>query len=207
MPLGAPPAYPSRRPDGAPDAPLAVDAAAAAALADWFGFATSVSRSCGVDLEAGRAVAQLWPEHFDLAFELGDADAGTRANYGASPGDADHPEPYLYVGPWDTSRRDRADSLWTSRSARRSVRRAAATDDARSRGRDFFGRARRRCSTRVPVRPDNGRMSTTFTRMDESTAEQWAVIGRETAAHQGRASPTARSRCCARWRRSPTGSR
>jgi predicted HD phosphohydrolase len=27
---------------------------------------------------------------------------------------------------------------------------------------------------------------TTFTRMDESTAEQWAVIGAETAAHQGR---------------------
>ena len=23
-----------------------------------------------------------------------------RAGYGVSPGDADHPEPYLYVGPW-----------------------------------------------------------------------------------------------------------
>ena len=32
----------------------------------------------------------------------------------------------------------------------------------------------------------NVRMSATFTRMDESTAEQWAVIGRETAANQGR---------------------
>lgn len=29
-------------------------------------------------------------------------------------------------------------------------------------------------------------MTQTFTRMDESTAEQWAVIGRETAANQGR---------------------
>lgn len=29
-------------------------------------------------------------------------------------------------------------------------------------------------------------MATTFTRMDESTAEQWAVIGRETVANQGR---------------------
>src|SRR5436190_10740891 len=29
-------------------------------------------------------------------------------------------------------------------------------------------------------------MTTTFTRMDESTAEQWAVIGHETMAHQGR---------------------
>jgi len=29
-------------------------------------------------------------------------------------------------------------------------------------------------------------MATTFTRMDRSTAQQWAVIGRETVAHQGR---------------------
>jgi predicted HD phosphohydrolase len=29
-------------------------------------------------------------------------------------------------------------------------------------------------------------MTTTFTRMDESTAEQWAVIGKETFEHQGR---------------------
>ncbi len=29
-------------------------------------------------------------------------------------------------------------------------------------------------------------MAQTFTRMDESTAEQWAVIGRETSEHQGR---------------------
>ena len=29
-------------------------------------------------------------------------------------------------------------------------------------------------------------MAQTFTRMDESTAEQWAVIGKETYAHQGR---------------------
>jgi predicted HD phosphohydrolase len=29
-------------------------------------------------------------------------------------------------------------------------------------------------------------MATTFTRMDESTAEQWAVIGKETFEHQGR---------------------
>jgi predicted HD phosphohydrolase len=31
-----------------------------------------------------------------------------------------------------------------------------------------------------------GAMATTFTRMDESTAEQWAVIGQETMAHQHR---------------------
>lgn len=35
-------------------------------------------------------------------------------------------------------------------------------------------------------RRDNGGMATTFTRMDESTAEQWAVIGAETFQNQGR---------------------
>jgi predicted HD phosphohydrolase len=29
-------------------------------------------------------------------------------------------------------------------------------------------------------------MATTFTRMDESTADQWAVIGKQTSEHQGR---------------------
>ncbi|MGH9283956.1 MAG: hypothetical protein ACRD0S_13595, partial [Acidimicrobiales bacterium] len=45
---------------------------------------------------------QLWPEHFDLAVDLGPE--GRRANFGGSPGDDAHPEPYLYVGPWDTER-------------------------------------------------------------------------------------------------------
>ncbi len=34
-------------------------------------------------------------------------------------------------------------------------------------------------------------MATTFTRMDESTAEQWAVIGKETYEHQGRVAESA----------------
>ncbi len=38
---------------------------------------------------------QLWPEHFDLATTI------DRVNFGASPGDADHDEPYLYVGPFE----------------------------------------------------------------------------------------------------------
>lgn len=33
---------------------------------------------------------------------------------------------------------------------------------------------------------ETGAMASTFTRMDESTADQWAVIGAETAANQGR---------------------
>ena len=45
---------------------------------------------------AGRT--QLWPEHFDAAVNLG-PEGPARATYGASPGDADIDEPYLYVLP------------------------------------------------------------------------------------------------------------
>ena len=38
---------------------------------------------------------QLWPEHFDLAVDKGAP--GTRAGYGASPGDTTIDEPYIYV--------------------------------------------------------------------------------------------------------------
>ncbi len=36
----------------------------------------------------------LWPEHFDVAVTVDEV------NYGLSPGDAYHPGPYAYVGPW-----------------------------------------------------------------------------------------------------------
>ncbi len=82
-----------------PDAPLSVDAGAASALGDWFGFTVSLLEQIRSEalpaMEASRP--QLWPEHFDLALELG----GLRVNLGGSPGDAGHPAPYLYVGPWE----------------------------------------------------------------------------------------------------------
>ncbi len=53
----------------------------------------------------------LWPEHFDQAFFTEDADESRRANYGASPGDDGHPEPYLYVGPWAVPP---ADEFWNA---------------------------------------------------------------------------------------------
>jgi hypothetical protein len=52
------------------------------------------------EVDGDPSLVQLWPEHFDIAFELGSESEGKRANFGASPGDEDHPEPYLYVGPW-----------------------------------------------------------------------------------------------------------
>lgn len=78
-----------------PDTVLPLDGEAASDLADWL-------RLVDVAVEEFRhrnaalrpSVAQLWPEHFDLACSIGEV------NYGGSPGDDDRPEPYLYVGPW-----------------------------------------------------------------------------------------------------------
>jgi hypothetical protein len=77
---------------------LNVDPAAAAFIADWFGFAASVLE----ELRAGDddTRVQLWPEHFDMAIELGSEQAGERAAYGLSPGDEVHDQPYVYVAPW-----------------------------------------------------------------------------------------------------------
>ena len=81
-------------PLGDPDEPLALDAASGAFLGAWYGFAFDV---LGVLREETAAndpnEIQLWPEHFDAAF---DADAaGGRITFGASPGDVTSDEPYL----------------------------------------------------------------------------------------------------------------
>ena len=72
------------------DTPLDIDPDAAARLADWYAFGASVLE----ELVASTAAPVLWPEHFDIAIERDEV------NYGFSPGDADHAEPYAYVGPW-----------------------------------------------------------------------------------------------------------
>lgn len=101
VPLGMPPeAYRPATP-AAPDTHLPSGPAAAEALGAWFGFAWSVLEQLRYDarrLSPGRV--QLWPEHFDPAVDLGEESAGRRAAFGASPGDDAHPEPYLYVAPW-----------------------------------------------------------------------------------------------------------
>ena len=92
---------------------LEVDPGAAAAVGDWFGFAASVLEElragAGPDLEPSRV--QLWPEHFDMAVELGSESGGRRAGYGCSPGDDAHPDPYIYVAPWEPPP---ADDLWNA---------------------------------------------------------------------------------------------
>jgi hypothetical protein len=81
------------------DEPLTVDPAAAAELAQVFADAWAA-------LEAlSDAEIHLWPEHFDVAIELGEA------TYGVSPGDAEHDEPYAYVAPWTPPR---PDPIWNA---------------------------------------------------------------------------------------------
>ena len=95
---------PALLPDGVPQdtAPLEIDPLAADRLGAFYAFADAVLRAFRERLPAGADASQinLWPEHFDIALEAGAEATGARANYGASPGDEHHPEPYVYVGPW-----------------------------------------------------------------------------------------------------------
>jgi hypothetical protein len=105
VPLGAPDVYP---PTTAldPDTPLAIDHDSALALGDWYALGGALLHDLRTaHSEQPSSETQIWPEHFDLACEIGSADGGTRANYGASPGDSAIPRPYLYVGPWNADRR------------------------------------------------------------------------------------------------------
>ena len=88
--------------EGQDDAPLEVDPTAARFIGDWFGFTTSVLEQLRAEAppEWEPSRVQLWPEHFDIAVELGNEQAERRAGVGGSPGDETHPEPYLYVAPW-----------------------------------------------------------------------------------------------------------
>ena len=81
-----------------------VDAGAARWLADLFALGDAALRELISDAPEAEPI-RLWPEHFDIATVIG------RATYGVSPGDAEHAEPYLYVGPWDPVEGE----LWNAR--------------------------------------------------------------------------------------------
>jgi hypothetical protein len=119
---------------------LEVDAGAAAFLGEWYGFAASVLEElrAGASEQLEPSRVQLWPEHFDLALELGAAAAGARAAYGLSPGDEVHPEPYLYVAPWVAPD---PDELWQASAfngAELSYAELLAASDQRSCALEFF---------------------------------------------------------------------
>ena len=119
-----------------PDAVLPVDADSAARLGDWIYFgAELLGHWRRIHARDTPTEIQLWPEHFDLALDLGAEDR--RANYGVSPGDGDHPLPYVYVGPWNAS----ADPFWNAGTyARLGYRDLAATADPEAVALAFFAR-------------------------------------------------------------------
>lgn len=92
-----------------PDQGLQVDPDGASALANWFAFGFVVLERLRTHVPDTTEV-QLWPEHFDAATEIGDEEAGQRASYGASPGDENHAEPYVYVSAWGEI--DASDPIW-----------------------------------------------------------------------------------------------
>lgn len=123
------------------DDALAIAPSAAALLARWFCFGTlaiaELQTSAAAELDPG--LVQLWPEHFDVATELGSDEAGVRAAYGASPGDELHPEPYLYVAPWTAKPQG---ELWNATAfpgAELPYADLAANDDPVATARNFFG--------------------------------------------------------------------
>jgi hypothetical protein len=99
-------------PAGDLDLELLVDHEAAAFVGDWYGFAYSVLEELRAERESSDANrVQLWPEHFDAAFDCLPDDR--RATFGASPGDATIEEPYLYVLPANFANAP-ASGLWNA---------------------------------------------------------------------------------------------
>jgi len=92
---------------GDPDAVIDLDATTIAAVGRWFelGWRALDRATTALGPDAAPTRIQLWPEHFDagtsVAYGPGPTD---RLNLGASPGDASHELPYLYVGPWSDER-------------------------------------------------------------------------------------------------------
>jgi hypothetical protein len=95
-----------------PDVALSVDAGDSHLIGAWFEFGFEVLDSFrGSSRDADEAsTTQIWPEHFDAAMEIGDAESGKRASYGFSPGDGEHSEPYIYVAAWGEI--DRSNAYW-----------------------------------------------------------------------------------------------
>ena len=142
--LGAPTELFAPATEADPSAPLVVDLASAQLVGQWFGLAAAALEQLRADLPAGDPPArvQLWPEHFDLATDLGAEADGSRVTFGASPGDAAYPEPYLYVLPWGEVERD---GFWNAESFTGALLPYAAlagVEDPRAAALQFFNQGR-----------------------------------------------------------------
>jgi hypothetical protein len=122
--LGGPPDVAWAEPFDVPsagdvDEHLAVDAVGAAFLGDWYGFATSVLEELRSDPDTTETSrVQVWPEHFDAAFDS--LPGERRAVFGASPGDGTVDEPYLYVVPFDFDAVP-ASAVWNAKAFRGAI--------------------------------------------------------------------------------------
>lgn len=119
------------------DAELPVDAASAEQLARFLATIDAALHTLRTDIDGGHATPDhaitLWPEHFDLATAIDEV------NYGGSPADDDHTEPYLYVGPWTPPAPD--GGFWNEAfGASRADAASVSTDEALA----FFRDGRRR---------------------------------------------------------------
>jgi hypothetical protein len=125
--------------------PLEIDEAGAEALAAWYELGAELlgELAAGAGAEDRPTAPILWPEHFDIAIEMGAEAQGRRANYGLSPGDEQHPEPYAYVGPWTA---EVSGELWQAqgfRGAELGYSELLSAPDQRAAALDFF-RSRQR---------------------------------------------------------------
>lgn len=133
---------PSPVPD--PDAALGVDPGTATLLAQFYALVQAALTLFAGELAAeSPSEIQLWPEHFDMAVELGAESDGRRAAYGCSPGDDERAEPYVYVAPWEAPPEGELWNATAFRGAELPYADLLASDDQRRLALAFF-RARLR---------------------------------------------------------------
>jgi hypothetical protein len=94
VPFGMPdPPYPLASGCG-PDDAVVIDRTALTTLVDAWARGAQALRLIAARHRLTEREPALWPEHFDVALTIAEV------NLGVSPGDAGHPEPYAYIGPW-----------------------------------------------------------------------------------------------------------
>jgi hypothetical protein len=119
------------------DRPLTIDAGHAATIAEAYQLGAQALATVAAEW-ADATVAQIWPEHFDIALDV--AAGSTRANVGVSPGDGYRPEPYAYLGPWSAERPGAADYWNAGFGALITVAELGTGASAGARLRDFWRR-------------------------------------------------------------------
>ena len=117
---------------------LGVEPVAAARLADFYAFGAAILE----ELRAARHPrTRRRPPGCGPSTSIWRSSSGAdggRANYGFSPGDAHHPEPYAYVGPWAA---EVAGELWQAtgfRGAELTYAELLAAPDQRAAASEFF---------------------------------------------------------------------